>query len=135
MGALGGGKKTGYISIIFYLFILIFYCISRPPPSFHCPSSFPLTNSTKAIALDGSDLMGESSGGLGASSSVKEGNGDARAVDFSSALSPAACARDGPSEANVGLSFLKQVQDKDHHHGEQGNAGGTVNFLLGSAGG
>ncbi len=40
MGALGGGKKTGYISIIFYLLILIFYCISRPPPSFHCPSSY-----------------------------------------------------------------------------------------------
>ena len=72
---------------------------------------------------------------MGASSSVREGNGDARAVDFSSALSPAACARDGPSEANVGLSFLEQVQDEDHHHREQGDSGGAVNFSLGSAGG
>jgi hypothetical protein len=57
------------------------------------------------IALDGSDLMGESSVGWGASISVREGNGDARAVDFSSALSPAACTRDGSSEANAGCAL------------------------------
>lgn len=42
--------------------------------------------------------------GWGASISVREGNGDARAVDFSSALSPAACTRDGSSEANAGCA-------------------------------
>lgn len=105
MGALGGGKNTGYISIIFYLFLLIFFIASHVhPPSFYCPSSFPLTNSTKAIALDGSDLMGKSSVGWGASISVREGKEDARAVDFSSALSPAACTRDGSSEANAGCA-------------------------------
>ena len=106
---------------------LNFIASHAPPPSFHCPSSFPLTNSTKAIVLDGYDVMGESSVGWGASCSVGERNGDARAVDFSSALSPAACVSDGPVEANFGLLFLKQIQAKDHHHREQGNAGGAVN--------
>ena len=95
----------------FLLTHLNFIASHAPPPSFHCPSSFPLTNSTKAIVLDGYDVMGESLVGWGASCSVGEGNGDARAVIFPQPY-PRLCVRavrDGPAEANFGLSFLEQV--------------------------
>ena len=108
-GSAGGGQVNRLHMYYFLLIHLNFIASHAPPPSFHCPSSFPLTNSTKAIVLDGYDVMGESSVGWGASCSVGERNGDARAVDFSSALSPAVCVHDGPAEANFGLLFLEQV--------------------------
>ncbi len=61
-GSAGGGGQEDRLYIYYFLFIPLNFLL----PSFYCPSSFSLTNSTKAIALDGSDLMGESLVGWGA---------------------------------------------------------------------
>jgi hypothetical protein len=126
-----GGTRRQVIGLFFTIFYSsYFYFISRLSPLIPLLSSFSPTNSAKAIA-EVEEFTAE-----GGASSITGGRiEEARAADSSSAVSSApsvraVCARDQAADATMDD---QTPQAKDSNQGVQGTAGGSRNFLLGTA--